>query len=423
MKFHLYVSKRNNKSPNRYLKTKQINLSLSFLRINSPTYTYKCYICRGQYSENMKKYFIFIMLLLIGSISVKAQSNDAPQSHPFSYDRCRIITEGVINDTLQATFCLDTGAFDLSLDSAFVSNHTLNKKKLRRGLFGEHTEKVKEELAKRGLELPTDGGGAGAGEAKMQRAFEHIRCHAGDYTFEEPSYKVYQNLLGSDVLVGLEPEQQLTFEVYYDKKTFRLYSGEPQLSLDKSWMRIKMEKHVVQTTIPLKIKIGKKTISGNFLLDTGSAHTISLTTQATNEKGLAKLEGIRPWTGIGLSGESKGGVIRSESVQIGKDKLPDIDIHLSYDKSGALSGSDFYIGIIGNKVLEKYDMVVDYINLYLYLRPNSLHNTPVLTYITPTSLQNTCKVTPTSLQKTRKYTPTLLQNHYLCTKKQILKIL
>lgn len=251
---------------------------------------------------------------------------------------------------------------------------------MRRGLFGEHTEKVKEELAKRGLELPTDGGGAGAGEAKMQRAFEHIRCHAGDYTFEEPGYKVYQNLLGSDVLVGLEPEQQLTFEVYYDKKTFRLYSGEPQLSLDKSWIRIKMEKHVVQTTI-------------------------SLTTQATNEKGLAKLEGIRPWTGIGLSGESKGGVIRSESVQIGKDKLPDIDIHLSYDKSGALSGNDFYIGIIGNKVLEKYDMVVDYINLYLYLRPNSLHNTPVLTYVTPTSLQNIRKVTPTSLQKNKRTYP------------------
>lgn len=322
----------------------------------------------------MKKHFVFIMLLFIASISAQAQSNDAPQSHPFSYDKFHIIAKGIINDTLQATFCLDTGAYELSLDSAFVSNHTLNKKKLQEGLFGEHTEKVKEELAKRGLEVPTDGGGAGTGETKMKRAFERIRCHTGDYTFEEPNYKVYQNLLSSNVLVGFEPGQQLTFEVYYDKQTFKLYPGEPQLSFDKSWTRIKMKEHIVQTTIPLKIKIGKKTISGDFLLDTGSAHTISLTTQTANEKGLTKLEGTHPWVAVGLSGESQGGIIRSESVQIGKDKLPDIDIHFSYDKSGALSGSDFYIGIIGNRILEKYDMVVDYVNLYLYLRPNSLHD-------------------------------------------------
>ena len=320
----------------------------------------------------MKKYFILTGILLAIGTSAKAQSNDIPQSYPFSYASRRIVAEGIINDTLQATFCLDTGASDISLDSTFVNRHALNKKKLQRGMFGEDTEKVREELAKRGIKFPTDGGGVGTGETKMQRAFERIRCHTGDHVFEAPGYKVYNKLPEGNVLVGLGPKQRLTLEVYFDKQTFRLYSGEPQLSFDKSWMRIKMKEHVVQTTIPLKIKIGRKNINGDFLLDTGSAHTISLTTQTTNKKELVKEGEIRPWKGKGLSGESEGGVIRSESVQIGNDKLTDVDIHLSYDESGALSSSNFYIGIIGNRILEKYDMVVDYVNLYLYLRPNSL---------------------------------------------------
>lgn len=324
-----------------------------------------------------KQTFLTVIILLSGCISVQAQSNDILQHHPFSYDGLQITTEGIINDTLRANFCLDTGAYGLSLDSAFVSRHALNRKELREGMFGAHTEKVKEELAKRGLSLPTMGGGAGSGETKMKTAFEPISCHTGDYTFKEPAYKVYNSLFSHDVLVGLEPRQNYTFEIYYADRTFRLYPGKPQLTLDKSWMCIPMKGHITQVTIPLKVKIGKKTISGDFLLDTGSAHTLSLTTQTVNERGLAKQEGIRPWEGKGLSGISEGGVIQSESVQINKDKLFHVDIHLSYDKSGALSESDFYIGIIGNKILEKYDIVVDYINLRLYLRPNSQHDTPV----------------------------------------------
>ncbi len=327
----------------------------------------------------MKKLsFLTITMLLTGYISTQAQNNNTPQRYTFSYDRNLITVKGVINDTLQANFCLDTGANGLSLDSAFVSRHALNKRELTEGIFGANTEKVKEELAKRGLSLPSMGGGAGSGETKLKRAFEPISCHTGDYTFKEPGYKVYNDLFSSDVLVGLEPQQKYTFEIYYADKTFRLYPGKPQLTLDKSWMCIPMKEHVTQVTIPLKIKIGKKTISGDFLLDTGSAHTLSLTAQTVDERGLANQEDIRPWEGKGLSGISKGGVIQSESVQINKDKLLHVDIHLSYDKSGALSGSDFYIGIIGNKVLEKYDVVVDYVNLRLYMRPNSQHDTPAV---------------------------------------------
>lgn len=44
-----------------------------------------------------------------------------------------------------------------------------------------------------------------------------------------------------------------------------------------------------------------------------------------------------------------------------------------------LPATEALLGIIGNKILEKYDVVIDYVNLYLYLRPNAQHDTPVAT--------------------------------------------
>lgn len=52
------------------------------------------------------------------------------------------------------------------------------------------------------------------------------------------------------------------------------------------------------------------------------------------------------------------------------------------------------------------------------------HKSYSLSYpVTPTLLQNTCKVTPTLLQITGNHPPISLQNHYLYTEKQTLKLL
>ena len=323
----------------------------------------------------MKRLFLLLAFGCIGNLLADAQTAPA---HPFSYHNYWIVTQGIINDTLPANFCLDTAAEGISLDSSFVRTHSLNKKELQTGFFGADTEKVKQLLAKQGMKLPDFGeGGVGNGKTQMKRAFEAIKYEAGNHPFTAPFYKVYRRLPAGEALLGINPSQQLTFEIYYPEKTFKLYPGTPQLTFDSSWTRLKMTRHAVKATVPLKIKIGKKSISGDFLLDTGSAHTLSLTAQTVHEKKLHELENIRTWKGSGLSGTSEGGVLTAEYVQIGKDRLPHVDIHLSYDQSGALAGSNYYIGIIGNKILEKYDVVIDYVNLYLYLRPNAQHDTPV----------------------------------------------
>ncbi|NDV57251.1 pepsin/retropepsin-like aspartic protease family protein [Bacteroides sp. 519] len=281
-----------------------------------------------------------------------------PQRFPFSYDSFLIIAEGIINDSIKAKFCLDTGATDISLSEELVEKYAINKKEL------EYS--------------PFFGGGAGNDSAKVKVAFEKINYKIANETLTNSIYKVYKNL-SEDVLVGIEPKDLFTFEIYYDKKEFRLYKGQAKMDFDKSWTRIKYKNHLTKITIPLKVKIGKKTISGDFLLDTGSGHAI-LFTGKTAEKYKLNQMNVRKWKAeLGLSGKSEGGTIQSESIQLGENKFDNVDIHYFNDQQGALSDGYFYIGVLGNRVLEKFDVIIDYVKEYVYIRPNSLYNTPIIT--------------------------------------------
>lgn len=304
-----------------------------------------------------KTVLLLIVTLAFGSYTYSQTHSELPV-YPFSYDSYLIMTEGVINDSINARFCIDTGASSISLSKEFVGKHAINKKELRPCFWA---------------------GGAGDGDSGAEVAYETLNCYVAGHTYTEPSYKVYGSISSYDALFGIEPPQQLTLEVYYDTKQFRLYLGKPQLKFDKSWTRIKCKDHLAQITIPLKIKIGGKTISGHFLFDTGSAHAIFLTAQTARDYKLTEMD-VRKWkAALGLSGTSEGATIQSESIKLGKDEFKDVDIHFAYDRQGALAGNDLYLGIIGNKIFEKYDVVVDYVGLYVYIRPNSLHQTPIIT--------------------------------------------
>ncbi len=43
--------------------------------------------------------------------------------------------------------------------------------------------------------------------------------------------------------------------------------------------------------------------------------------------------------------------------------------------SGILSKRK-YLGLVGNKILERFDVIIDYINSYLYVKPNKKFNKP-----------------------------------------------
>lgn len=306
------------------------------------------------------KHFIFFpkllccWLCLLGS-SLWAQQDTGPAFYSFSFDAGWIIAHGTVNDTLQARFLLDTGATDIALSRRFVDSCHINRMPL-------HEDELTRLL----------GGGVGQDSGGMLIGREPISVACADAYVSSPSYyKVYPDMPVNDVdvLLGITPELEHTLEVYYTRRLFRFYPGKPQVNLDKSWQRIRYVDQLTKITVPLKLKVGGKTIKGQFLIDTGSRHALALTRQTMLEHGLDRMElcdrGVRS---LGLSGRSDVAHITAEEVTLGKNKLTGVDVLVFFDEKGALAGSKIYDGIIGNRLLEHCDLVIDYTGKYLYLR-------------------------------------------------------
>jgi C-terminal processing protease CtpA/Prc len=60
-------------------------------------------------------------------------------------------------------------------------------------------------------------------------------------------------------------------------------------------------------------------------------------------------------------------------VQIGGYKLDDVIMDYSEDKSGELATS-YHSGILGNIILDRFDIIIDFVNSDLYLKPNQEYN-------------------------------------------------
>jgi C-terminal processing protease CtpA/Prc len=131
--------------------------------------------------------------------------------------------------------------------------------------------------------------------------------------------------------------------------------------------------------VPAKIQVNDAlTIQGNLLLDIGAGCTIAITSATANKYKLSdKVKNKIPYYTKygGVSGYSSSYDFRAFSVDIGSFKHDSVTIGFSEDKNGALSSSN-YAGLLGNAILERFDVVIDFMNNDLYLKPNPNYNKP-----------------------------------------------
>ena len=81
--------------------------------------------------------------------------------------------------------------------------------------------------------------------------------------------------------------------------------------------------------------------------------------------------------GRGIGGYSRADLARGKQLRIGEFTVDDMVIDLSTDTAGAFA-SRWVDGNIGNDVLARFTMTLDYRNRVVYLEPNSRTNVPML---------------------------------------------
>ncbi|MDR2556743.1 MAG: aspartyl protease family protein, partial [Bacteroidales bacterium] len=305
------------------------------------------------------KQFILITLSVVFTIDCNA--NVLPDgAFPVVYEGGWIYIDGRA-DSAKGNFIFDTGADNLYLDSTWSAGNTFL---LHKNFFNAKL---------RGIGV------------KQQ----HVKVINGTvtFTFEDNIYKTnnvpvlqLKKIVGdfSDGIIGIEYFYPYVMEINYIDEYIKLYNSIDSVNV-ADYLRIHLKKRNNRLYIPLSVKINDTlTISGNFLFDCGSGNSISFTSAAVKKYNLNKIvtdkaEYFSAYGGIGS--ESRGFVFRAKQVEIGNYKFNDVTMLYSTDKKGALSSSK-YSGLLGNKILERFDIIIDFVNNDLYLKANENYKNP-----------------------------------------------
>lgn len=116
---------------------------------------------------------------------------------------------------------------------------------------------------------------------------------------------------------------------------------------------------------------------GNFMIDMGSSlstMTSSIAYKFNFDKKIERKVAYYTKYG-GVGGYSYGFDFIADSIQISNFTLKNVNMSYSSDTSGLMASDDFY-GIIGNNILEKFDVLFDFTNSNLYLKPNKNFKVP-----------------------------------------------
>lgn len=138
-------------------------------------------------------------------------------------------------------------------------------------------------------------------------------------------------------------------------------------------LKSNFEDNKIEVECELKID-SVQTIKGLFLLDLGSGSTIVLTNEVRERLNLNdKSKAFKYSLNMGIGGDGSEVTFRSDAI-IFLDTLYNVVTFASQNNKGALSYAD-YLGLIGNEILEHYDLIIDFPNKTLYAKRNDNKST------------------------------------------------
>jgi hypothetical protein len=266
---------------------------------------------------------------------------------------------GQINDTLQGKFVFDTGADGLYFDSLFFEKSHFSKDKLVNANIG--------------------GAGNKRQQIKVYTDSVIFKVDTFSYSPEHTPIINLKSIIGkeADGIIGLDFVTDKVIEINYHKEFIKLASV--NIFSDSSFQKIPLT--IVDNRLYLQSELivnDNVKIRGKFLLDLGYPGIMSLTSPTAERLDLTKtIENKAQYytTIAGVGGEGAGYDIRAKEITIGNFLLNKPIVEYSINNSGAMA-NESYLGIIGNGILERFDVIIDCKNKYLYLKPNKSFSLP-----------------------------------------------
>ncbi|KAF5074589.1 hypothetical protein DSECCO2_179550 [anaerobic digester metagenome] len=307
-----------------------------------------------------RKLSIVLLVAAICFVNCKQkEENGLPQgAFPIIYRSHLYITGQV--DSVKGRYVFDTGASNFYYDSTFFAHNSFIHKNTFKAM------------------LP----GVGKRPQSVVVIKDTIEFRFGNNLYKTSLVPVMQlkPILGdfADGILGMQYFYNSVLEICYEKEYMKKHPSIDSINLE-GWTKIAMQKRNDRLFIPLKVDVNDSvSISGEFLFDLGSGGSVSLTSVVSQEYNLvnsidSKVAFFSKYGGVG--GESSGYNFFASKVLLGDFTFNNVYASFSTDVSGTLATKK-YLGIIGNKIFERFNVYIDFINNNLYLKPNNKFGSP-----------------------------------------------
>jgi hypothetical protein len=210
--------------------------------------------------------------------------------------------------------------------------------------------------------------GFGLGGVSNDKISKFNKLEISGLTWDSVSMLVkYQGKPNADGVIGYNVFNDKVVEIDYDKEIMIIHPELPAKLNGYTSYPLKFRRGL--SFIELTLNNGNNTIKGLFDFDTGSSSTLFLNNSFSARHKLHSLEKIGS-DDIKGSGLNK---VRIDYLVLPKLSIGGIelsDIKIDAENSDAETGTPF--NIVGNDILKRFNVVVDYQNDVVYLKPNNL---------------------------------------------------
>ncbi len=313
----------------------------------------------------MKKVLESLFILVVwmgcnGSLNTNEDDlcrNIPPNAFPIIFNQY-VISNGMI-DSVEGSFIIDLASNQFILDSIFTCTHYLKNFKRSHSTIS----------------------GVGSLIQNITEIKDSISFSLNKQNYQTANIPVVNlKSIGGDLvdgLIGTDFLKDKVLSINYIKE-YACLSNDID-SMDTTGYRIIPMKIINSFyCIPLTIEIENGThIHGYFIVDTGSPSS-TLTSAIAYKHNLKNSvqRKVRYYTSYGgVGGESSGYDFYTKSITISNFCLKNTIMSFSEDTAG-LFAENKCLGIVGNDVLEHFDVIFDFKNNDLYLRPNKDFNKP-----------------------------------------------
>lgn len=292
--------------------------------------------------------FFGILYSLLCALSAWGKPND---SIPFVYTG-HICLPAVVNDSVHCQLIFDTGgATVFGVDSVFLAHSSWKPQRFKRA------------MAK---------GAAGSQQVRVVTEPTSVQLGTLRNNYTVVPIFALRDIVDCHVdgIIGIGGIDEEVFEINFEQSYMQRHEKLPQKVANYTRIPILYNNH--QIWLKASTQIGQTTVSGWYLMDTGSGDAICFTLQTVKHYRLDSINRKRTIIDVrhlGLGDKQEECVIDmlSDQIIIGQDTIANRIVSYLPEAVGSLNSQE-WLGIIGNGIWKEYNIILDIKHQTMYLQ-------------------------------------------------------